>query len=206
MTLMLWQLIIVLQNRRRWAVWESDRRRFYPYRKSLYHFHETNMWRSRVHALEEYSSFGHEGRSESLEPICVFDSYFNRFSKCTWLSFSDGQPENVLCLSRTGNRIKLIDFGLARKFDKTKKLQVLFGTPEFVAPEVVNFDQIAYGTDMWSVGVICYVLWVSFLLTFTSEKTLYSLSLKRPLYYWTLVACLVCHHLWAILTFRRWLT
>lgn len=68
------------------------------------------------------------------------------------------QPENILCLTKTGNRIKIIDFGLARKYDPGKKLQVLFGTPEFVAPEVVNFDQIGFGTDMWSVGVICYVL------------------------------------------------
>lgn len=70
----------------------------------------------------------------------------------------DMKPENILCLTKTGNRIKIIDFGLARRFDPDKKLQVLFGTPEFVAPEVVNFDQIGYGTDMWSVGVICYVL------------------------------------------------
>ncbi|KAK9743723.1 Protein kinase domain [Popillia japonica] len=70
----------------------------------------------------------------------------------------DMKPENILCLTKTGNRIKIIDFGLARKYDPGKKLQVLFGTPEFVAPEVVNFDQIGFGTDMWSVGVICYVL------------------------------------------------
>lgn len=70
------------------------------------------------------------------------------------------QPENILCLTKTGNRIKIIDFGLARKFDPSKKLQVLFGTPEFVAPEVVNFDEIGFGTDMWSIGVICYVLFV----------------------------------------------
>ncbi|XP_055706464.1 uncharacterized protein LOC129803731 isoform X2 [Phlebotomus papatasi] len=70
----------------------------------------------------------------------------------------DLKPENIMCLTREGNRIKIIDFGLARKFDPDKKLQVLFGTPEFVAPEVVNFDSISYGTDMWSVGVICYVL------------------------------------------------
>ena len=37
-------------------------------------------------------------------------------------------------------------------------LQVLFGTAEFVAPEVVNYDSIGYATDMWSVGVICYIL------------------------------------------------
>ncbi|KAG1654179.1 Myosin light chain kinase family member 4 [Nymphon striatum] len=70
----------------------------------------------------------------------------------------DMKPENVLCVSRTGNRIKLIDFGLARRFDPKKKLQVLFGTPEFAAPEVVNFDSIGYKTDIWSIGVITYVL------------------------------------------------
>lgn len=68
------------------------------------------------------------------------------------------QPENILCLTKTGNRIKIIDFGLARKFEPMKKLQVLFGTPEFVAPEVVGFEPIGYATDMWAVGVITYVL------------------------------------------------
>lgn len=36
----------------------------------------------------------------------------------------DLKPENILCLSREGNRIKIIDFGLARRFDPEKKLQV----------------------------------------------------------------------------------
>ncbi|XP_014663585.1 PREDICTED: myosin light chain kinase, smooth muscle-like [Priapulus caudatus] len=70
----------------------------------------------------------------------------------------DMKPENVLCVTRTGNRIKLIDFGLARKFDPKVTATAMFGTPEFVAPEVINYDRIGYGTDMWSVGVITYVL------------------------------------------------
>ena len=37
-------------------------------------------------------------------------------------------------------------------------LQILFGTAEFVAPEVVNYDNIDFTTDMWSVGVVCYLL------------------------------------------------
>ncbi|KAF7496490.1 Myosin light chain kinase 3 [Sarcoptes scabiei] len=68
----------------------------------------------------------------------------------------DMKPENVLCVTRTGNRIKLIDFGFARKYDKG--LQVMFGTPEFAAPEVINFEDVGYTTDMWAVGVITYVL------------------------------------------------
>lgn len=36
----------------------------------------------------------------------------------------DLKPENILCLTREGNRIKVIDFGLARRYDPHKKLQV----------------------------------------------------------------------------------
>lgn len=80
----------------------------------------------------------------------------------------DLKPENILCLTESGNRIKIIDFGLAREYDPSTKLQVLFGTPEFVAPEVVNFEAITFATDMWSVGVIAYVL-VSGLSPFAGE-------------------------------------
>lgn len=38
----------------------------------------------------------------------------------------DLKPENILCLTREGNRIKVIDFGLARRYDPDKKLQVSF--------------------------------------------------------------------------------
>ena len=36
----------------------------------------------------------------------------------------DLKPENILCITKEGNRIKIIDFGLARKYDPDKKLQV----------------------------------------------------------------------------------
>ncbi|XP_068921049.1 myosin light chain kinase, smooth muscle isoform X2 [Petaurus breviceps papuanus] len=70
----------------------------------------------------------------------------------------DLKPENIMCVNKTGTRIKLIDFGLARKLENAGSLKVLFGTPEFVAPEVINYEPIGYATDMWSIGVICYIL------------------------------------------------
>ncbi|KAI2648810.1 hypothetical protein H4Q32_019950 [Labeo rohita] len=39
-----------------------------------------------------------------------------------------------------------------------KRLMVLHGTPEFAAPEVVNYEPVDLATDMWSIGVICYIL------------------------------------------------
>ncbi|CAN2389368.1 sarcomerogenesis [Pristimantis euphronides] len=81
----------------------------------------------------------------------------------------DLKPENILCVSRTGNQIKIIDLGLARRFKPREKLKVNFGTPEFLAPEVVNYDFVSFPTDMWSVGVITYML-VSGLSPFLGES------------------------------------
>uniref|UniRef100_A0A4X2L9E1 Myosin light chain kinase 2, skeletal/cardiac muscle n=1 Tax=Vombatus ursinus TaxID=29139 RepID=A0A4X2L9E1_VOMUR len=70
----------------------------------------------------------------------------------------DLKPENILCVSTTGHMVKIIDFGLARRYNPKEKLKVNFGTPEFLSPEVVNYDQISDKTDMWSMGVITYML------------------------------------------------
>uniref|UniRef100_A0A8C1VA30 Myosin, light chain kinase 5 n=1 Tax=Cyprinus carpio TaxID=7962 RepID=A0A8C1VA30_CYPCA len=70
----------------------------------------------------------------------------------------DLKPENIICVNSAGSLIKIIDFGLACKLEPGKSLLVLHGTPEFVAPEVVNYEPVDLTTDMWSIGVICYIL------------------------------------------------
>uniref|UniRef100_A0A8C2F0Y2 Myosin light chain kinase, smooth muscle-like n=1 Tax=Cyprinus carpio TaxID=7962 RepID=A0A8C2F0Y2_CYPCA len=70
----------------------------------------------------------------------------------------DLKPENIVCVDRTGIQIKIIDFGLASKLDPNTPLKVMHGTPEFVAPEVISFEPVCLATDMWSIGVICYIL------------------------------------------------
>lgn len=70
----------------------------------------------------------------------------------------DLKPENIVCVSQTGHMVKIIDFGLARRYKPREKLRVSFGTPEFLAPEVVNFDYVSFPTDMWSLGVITYMM------------------------------------------------
>ena len=54
--------------------------------------------------------------------------------------------------------LKLIDFGLAQKVDPDRSTRVLFGTVEFCAPELVNFEPVSFASDMWSLGVIAYIL------------------------------------------------
>lgn len=70
----------------------------------------------------------------------------------------DLKPENIVCVDTTGTRIKIIDFGLARELEEGKPLMVMHGTPEFVAPEVINYEPVGLETDMWSIGVICFIL------------------------------------------------
>eukprot|EP00063_Salmo_salar_P051099 XP_014025934.1 PREDICTED: death-associated protein kinase 2-like [Salmo salar] len=73
----------------------------------------------------------------------------------------DLKPENIMLLDKNVDlpRIKLIDFGLAHKMDQVgTDFKKIFGTPEFVAPEVVNYEPLGLEADMWSIGVITYIL------------------------------------------------
>uniref|UniRef100_A0A158PAH3 Protein kinase domain-containing protein n=1 Tax=Angiostrongylus cantonensis TaxID=6313 RepID=A0A158PAH3_ANGCA len=70
----------------------------------------------------------------------------------------DLKPENILLKSEDSTDVKIVDFGLARRLDPTKTVRLLFGTPEFCAPEVVNREPVGLSTDMWTVGVITYML------------------------------------------------
>uniref|UniRef100_A0A1I8B6J6 Protein kinase domain-containing protein n=1 Tax=Meloidogyne hapla TaxID=6305 RepID=A0A1I8B6J6_MELHA len=60
----------------------------------------------------------------------------------------DLKPENIMCVSQTSNKIKLIDFGLAQWYDGSKDLMFMAGTPEFAAPEVIKYEPLDFHTDM----------------------------------------------------------
>ncbi|XP_055777612.1 death-associated protein kinase 3-like isoform X1 [Salvelinus fontinalis] len=72
----------------------------------------------------------------------------------------DLKPENIMLLEKNVPlpRIKLIDFGLAHKIEAGAEFKNIFGTPEFVAPEIVNYEPLGLEADMWSIGVITYIL------------------------------------------------
>nr|XP_046189168.1 myosin light chain kinase family member 4-like isoform X3 [Oncorhynchus gorbuscha] len=89
-----------------------------------------------------------------IRQICEGLQYMHRM----YILHLDLKPENILCVSRATNKIKIIDFGLARRYKPREKLRVNFGTPEFLAPEVINYEFVSFPTDMWSLGVITYML------------------------------------------------
>jgi calcium-dependent protein kinase len=72
----------------------------------------------------------------------------------------DLKPENFLFHNRDpieDNVLKLIDFGLSCKFNDGEPMSTKAGTPFYVAPEVLT-GRYGHLVDLWSAGVIMYVL------------------------------------------------
>lgn len=62
------------------------------------------------------------------------------------------QPENVMLEDRTACRVKIIDFGLARRLIPGQQLCVVQGTPDFVG-ELSSSRYV-----MCSYALLCYVM------------------------------------------------
>jgi serine/threonine protein kinase len=70
----------------------------------------------------------------------------------------DLKPENLLLKSLDDDAdLKLADFGFATEVHGNKLTQQC-GTPGYVAPEIISRKPYGLGVDMWSLGVICYIL------------------------------------------------
>ncbi|KAJ8004139.1 hypothetical protein DPEC_G00155670 [Dallia pectoralis] len=69
----------------------------------------------------------------------------------------DIKPENILMAGRHSSQIRICDFGNAVKLGNNEAHYCKYGTPEFVAPEIVNQTPISKATDIWPVGVITYL-------------------------------------------------
>ncbi|KAM9174625.1 serine/threonine-protein kinase 17A-like [Mergus octosetaceus] len=81
------------------------------------------------------------------------------FLHCHGIVHLDLKPQNIL-LTRSSplGDIRIVDFGLSRQVDAVQEVREILGTPEYVAPEVLSYEPISTATDMWSVGVLTYVM------------------------------------------------
>ncbi|XP_035862884.1 obscurin isoform X5 [Sander lucioperca] len=69
----------------------------------------------------------------------------------------DIKPDNILMVYPPRDEIKICDFGFSQEIDTSRHQYSMFGTPEFVAPEIVHQEPVTVTTDIWSVGVIAYI-------------------------------------------------
>jgi len=71
----------------------------------------------------------------------------------------DIKPQNLVLTGQFPEcDVKLCDFGISRYLSQGADVREILGTPDYVAPEVLNYEPISLATDMWSVGVLVYVL------------------------------------------------
>jgi len=78
------------------------------------------------------------------------------------IAHRDLKPENLLSVG-TGDHeiIKVADFGLSKNFGD-EKMMTSCGSPGYVAPEVLECETYDKAVDMWSIGVILYILLVGY--------------------------------------------
>ncbi|XP_624284.3 serine/threonine-protein kinase 17A isoform X3 [Apis mellifera] len=71
----------------------------------------------------------------------------------------DIKPQNLVLTGEFPDcDVKLCDFGISRYISHGADIREILGTPDYVAPEVLNYEPISLATDMWSIGVLLYVL------------------------------------------------
>uniref|UniRef100_A0A8C5D507 Calcium/calmodulin-dependent protein kinase type IV n=1 Tax=Gouania willdenowi TaxID=441366 RepID=A0A8C5D507_GOUWI len=75
----------------------------------------------------------------------------------------DLKPENLLYADLTVNAaLKIADFGLSKIIDDQMTMRTVCGTPGYCAPEILRGNAYGPEVDMWSVGVILYILLCGF--------------------------------------------
>lgn len=130
--------------------------------------------KSKIFIVLEYATGGelfdkivNHGRMEEAEARRYFHQLINAIDFChsRGVYHRDLKPENLL-LDASGN-LKISDFGLSALSQQIRDdglLHTTCGTPNYVAPEVLNDRGYDGATaDIWSCGVILFVLLAGFL-------------------------------------------
>ncbi|KAK0186557.1 probable Serine/threonine-protein kinase gad8 [Armillaria ostoyae] len=97
--------------------------------------------------------------------------------------YRDLKPENIL-LDYTGH-IALCDFGLCKlNMSETEKTNTFCGTPEYIAPELLESQGYTKTVDWWTLGVLLYEMMTG-LPPFYDENvnTMYQRILTDPLHF-----------------------
>ena len=96
----------------------------------------------------------------------------------------DLKPENIV---KCGNIWKIIDFGFSRSIN-IQPLKSFVGTKNYAAPEIIRREAYDKSVDIWSIGVITFVLLVGFLPFSPSDQGKYSYHLILEKKYWSSIS------------------
>ena len=68
--------------------------------------------------------------------------------------YRDLKPENILMDEK--GYLRLADFGMAKKLNNNEKAMSFYGTPEYLAPEIIIGEGHDKNADWWSFGILIY--------------------------------------------------
>jgi len=75
----------------------------------------------------------------------------------------DLKPQNLVYLDKNNTQICITDFGLSKLVQsKDGLMETTCGTPGYVAPEILKMKKYDSKVDLWSIGVILYILLCGF--------------------------------------------
>uniref|UniRef100_A0A4W4GFZ0 non-specific serine/threonine protein kinase n=1 Tax=Electrophorus electricus TaxID=8005 RepID=A0A4W4GFZ0_ELEEL len=130
---------------------------------------------SRIQARGDQAFTEREG-SEIMRDIGTAIQYLHNMN----IAHRDIKPENLLYTSKDSNAIlKLTDFGFAKETSLHNPLQTPCYTPYYVAPEVLGPEKYDKSCDMWSLGVIMYILLCGFPPFYSNTGQAISPGMKR---------------------------
>ena len=104
------------------------------------------------------------------------------------------KPNNILFTRNNIPKLKITDFGMSKILSNVKYLQQLNETPYYIAPEIWKSDIYSKMADMWSVGILLFIVLVGFP-PFNIDPTLYYGSYERLQLYRIVWQCMhfVCN-------------
>ncbi|CAG7721731.1 unnamed protein product [Allacma fusca] len=81
------------------------------------------------------------------------------YTHCKGIVHRDIKPENILYQSPSDDSlVKISDFGFAKEFDDKTIMSTFCGTIGYCAPEVIMKESYTSAVDIWSLGVVLYIL------------------------------------------------
>ena len=104
---------------------------------------------------EKKFNFSEKRAAELIYEIAVGVKYLHKYG----IIHRDLKPDNIMLTEANDKgHIKIMDFGLSKILGKKEKTSDGFGTLTFVSPEVLIRKPYNKEIDIWSIGVILYLM------------------------------------------------